>query len=69
MNRAFLLEPLRPRSANRFRRPHATPLDTLAGMPYYRLMMGTRMIRHYQNWYRFSFTPPALLVGRSVLFR
>ncbi|CCF84287.1 hypothetical protein NITHO_3310004 [Nitrolancea hollandica Lb] len=38
-------------------------------MPYYRFMMSTRMIRHYLNWYRFSFTPPALLVGRSVLFR
>ncbi len=48
---------------------YAAPLDTLVGMPYYRFMMSTRTIHDYQNWYRFSFTPPALLVGRSVLFR
>jgi hypothetical protein len=38
-------------------------------MPYYHFMMDARVIYDYQNWYRFSFTPPALLVGRSVLFR
>ena len=47
----------------------AAPLDTLVGMPYYQFMMSTRTIHDYQNWYHFSFTPPALLVGRSVLIR
>lgn len=49
-------------------------LTTVARLPYYGVTMETRTIcdQHqyeYQDWYYFYFTPPALLVGRSVLIR